>query len=72
MVGRFLGTQVIGRAQRSVVGYSLRGWWVREWRIRFRVRGWKSEVGGLEVGGSDYTVTAVGLEQNSPLHFGSL
>ena len=36
-----------------------------------------SEVGGLEdggseVGGSDDTVTAVGLEQNSPLHFGSL
>ena len=31
-----------------------------------------SEVGGSEVGGSDDTVTAVGLEQNSPLHFGSL
>ena len=31
-----------------------------------------SEVGGSEVGGSDDTVTAVGLEQNSPLNFGSL
>ena len=31
-----------------------------------------SEVGGSEVGVSDDTVTAVGLEQNSPLHFGSL
>ena len=31
-----------------------------------------SEVDGSEVGGSDDTVTAVGLEQNSPLHFGSL
>ena len=31
-----------------------------------------SEVGGSEVGRSDDTVTAVGLEQNSALHFGSL